>query len=258
MRLSHAAFAVLAATLACTSPTAGTALARGPAQPVVVELFTSEGCSSCPPADAALDRLARDQPVAGAEVIALELHVDYWNYLGWADPFSQAAFSARQRDYGRAFGKRGVYTPQMVVDGQRELVGSRGRDAEDAIGEAARAQKAKVVVTRSGDKVSVAVEGLPVGGSGDAVDVMLAVTESGLSTRVPAGENAGTTVVHGPVVREMRRVGSVAGGTKGLVMVKDVEVNVDPSWRRENLRVVVFVQRQRGMEILGAGVVGMR
>jgi hypothetical protein len=257
MRIAPLALAVLAAAVGMMSPTAaGTALARGPAQPVVVELFTSEGCSSCPPADAVLDRLARDQPVAGAEVIALEMHVDYWNKLGWVDPFSQAAFTARQNEYGRAFAKRGVYTPQLVIDGQRELVGSRGRDAEDAIGEAARLQKARVAVTRSGDKVSVTVEGLPSGG--ETVDVMLAVTEAGLSTRVPAGENAGTTVVHGPVVRELRRVSSVGGNTRGPVMVKDVEVNVDPSWRRENLRVVAFVQRQKGMEILGAGAVSFR
>jgi hypothetical protein len=256
MRLPHLALAALALAFAAVSPAAGTAFARGPAQPVVVELFTSEGCSSCPPADAVLDRLAREQPVAGAEVIALELHVDYWNNLGWVDPFSQAGFTARQNEYTRVMGKRGAYTPQMIVDGQRELVGSRDRDAEDAIADAARATKAKVQVTRNGDKVSIAVDGLPEGS--EAVNVMLAVTESGIASRVRNGENAGTTIAHGPVVRELRRVSSVGGGTRGPILVKDVEVNVDPAWQRENVRAVAFVQRDRTLQILGAGAISLK
>ncbi len=101
------ALAVLGPTLAAAEPR----------PPVLVELFTSEGCSSCPPADAALARLARDPAFAAAEVIPLELHVDYWNQLGWADPFSAPEFTARQEQYARVLGGEGLYTPQMVVDG---------------------------------------------------------------------------------------------------------------------------------------------
>jgi hypothetical protein len=106
--------------------------------PVVVELFTSEGCSSCPPADALLARLDKTQPVEGAEVIPLAMHVDYWNQLGWADPFSSHQFSERQGEYAAAFGKEDVYTPQMVVDGVKEFNGSNSSLARETIGKAAR------------------------------------------------------------------------------------------------------------------------
>lgn len=261
MRLFPALLAALpvaaVAVVAIASLRSGPALAGPPGErsPVVVELFSSEGCSSCPPADAVLARLAREQPVAGAEVIALELHVDYWNSLGWVDPFSSPTFTARQRAYADAFGQRGVYTPQLVVDGAVELVGSNDSGARAAIASAAREAKARVVVTRSNDRVSVAVTD-PNEGTAPA-DLWLAVTEEGLSTAVPRGENRGATLAHAPVVRTLDRVLELAPKTRGS-LVKEVEVTVQPAWRRDALRAVAFVQQRGSLRITGAGAVSLR
>src|SRR5882724_13421492 len=124
------------------------AMAQAPpaATPVLVELFTSEGCSSCPPADLLLQRLQKTQPLKGIQVISLSEHVDYWNQLGWTDPFSSSFFSERQRRYAETFRGDGVYTPQMVVDGRAQLVGSDSQTALRAIAEAAKARKASVVL----------------------------------------------------------------------------------------------------------------
>src|SRR5438128_737063 len=166
--------------------------------PVLVELFTSEGCSSCPPADELLARLEQTQPVPGAEVIALSEHVDYWNHLGWADPYSSAAFSARQNDYARALETDGNYTPQMIVDGRAQFVGSNANRAREAIAAAARDPKAVLTLGVVSQKLAadsttleVRVENLPAGSVDHSCDVLLAVTESGLRSSVSRGEIAG-------------------------------------------------------------------
>ena len=118
-------------------------------QPVVVELFTSEGCSSCPPADALLKQLSEQQSVRGVQIVALEEHVDYWDHLGWKDPYSSSEFSQRQSEYAQVFGTDGVYTPQMIVDGQNEFVGSRSLAAKEAIRKAGNQPKAEIVLVPS-------------------------------------------------------------------------------------------------------------
>src|SRR5271154_3718379 len=169
------------------------------ANPVVVELFTSEGCSSCPPADRLLARLEQTQPVAGAQIIALEQHVDYWNDLGWMDPFSSAQFSERQSNYVRALHANTAYTPQMIVDGATEFVGSSERDALAAIAKSSRTAKATVVLeqrqdSRAGPETAalrVRLEPLANWDAREGADVILAITENGLSSSVTRGENAG-------------------------------------------------------------------
>jgi len=227
--------------------------------PVLVELFTSEGCSSCPPADKVLARLAATQPVAGAEVIPLAFHVDYWNYLGWADPFSSAEFSGRQGEYARAYGKDGVYTPQMIVDGVREFPGGNSRLADESIAAAAKAPKPPVRFERGRPEASgamplgVRIEDLPKTAPGEAAFVLLAVTEGGLLTDVRRGENSGRRLEHVGVVRRLTTLGPAAAG--GGEFAARVSVAVEKGWRRENLRVVVFAQERGSRRILAAGSV---
>ncbi len=219
---------------------------------VLVELFTSEGCSSCPSADRTLSELEATQPVAGAEIIALSLHVDYWNRLGWADPYSSAAYSNRQRRYASALHSSQVYTPQMVVDGDEAFVGSQGATARQKIAAAAARPKATVSLTTttgaSGSvEVHLRVSALPAGTSG--ADVLLAVTENGLTTAVPRGENAGHTLPHRAVVRTLTAVGSVADSG----FDRTVTVKIDPSWQRDKLRLVAFVQAKGEGRVVGVG-----
>ena len=192
--------------------------AQTPGTPVVAELFTSEGCSSCPPADDVLSDLVLHQPVMGVEVLALAEHVDYWDRLGWRDRFSSAAVSARQSDYdARVFRASRVYTPQLVVDGQFELVGSDAAAVRQAIRRAAQMPKAAVRIgaaTRLPDPREALVEvhvdvpaDLALRGT---VDVLVAVAENNLTTDVRRGENGGRTIRHAAVVRSLTTIGALA------------------------------------------------
>jgi hypothetical protein len=223
--------------------------------PVIVELFTSEGCSSCPPADRLVARLDETQPVPGVQAIAMEEHVDYWNQLGWTDPFSSAQFSERQNDYARFLGGDGVYTPQMVVDG---LVGFTGGDSAAAYREiqrAAKNQSARVNLRpvaggRDPRGVELAVE-VRAEREGERADVYLWVTESNLSSDVGRGENAGHTLRHGPVVRSFEIIGAIDARKSGTSNWTR-KVRLLAEWKRENLRAVVFVQERKSRRITGA------
>ncbi|MEM7625402.1 MAG: DUF1223 domain-containing protein [Planctomycetota bacterium] len=171
----------------------------------VVELFTSEGCSSCPPAEVLLNRIDRNARDDNTRVFTLAFHVDYWNRLGWTDPFSDAAYSDRQRDYARALRQRSVYTPQMIVNGTDGFVGSSAPKARRAIGQALDTKPALgigFVAQPIGDNRRLSIDwrldALP-----DNATLNLAITENALSTDVPRGENRGRTLEHDGVVRAL-------------------------------------------------------
>jgi len=209
---------------------------------VLVELFTSEGCSSCPPADAVLARLHREQPVPGVQLIVLSEHVDYWNSLGWKDPFSAALFSDRQGQYSGH-----IYTPQAVVDGRADVLGSDERAIVRAVTAAGREPHGTLRLTATPSGVRIAVTGLS--GHSDA-EVMVAVVEDGLVSQVERGENAGRTLAHTAVVRALQRGGTIPAVADHWT--NEVPVSLDGSWRRP--RVVAFVQDARSRRILAAGV----
>ena len=209
---------------------------------VVVELFTSEGCSSCPPADALLVHLEQ-QPLPDVVIVPLGLHVDYWNELGWKDRFSSHQFTERQNEYARRFGLDSVYTPEIVVDGRFDAVGSDAAEVLQRISQAARARKATVQLACDGSEVKVSVSGATSGGA----QVWLAVTETGLSTNVGAGENSGAQLHHAAVVRSLKLLGT----TKAGEFSARLPLTLSPQWQSAKLRVVVFVQ-DTGGAILGA------
>lgn len=221
---------------------------------VVVELFTSEGCSSCPPADAALSDLVRTQPVPGVQVIALEEHVDYWNRLGWTDPYSSHAFSVRQNEYANSFHASEVYTPQMIVDGRTQFVGSDREAALQAIAHAARTPRASVEITKAasvGGKITlgVKVDSLPPVSRGDKALVYLVITEDGLHSDVRSGENAGRSLNHTGVVRQMTLLGEAQATG---VATASPTVTPASGWNPSHLHAVVFVQEQNSRRMLGA------
>ncbi len=229
------------------------ALATAPSQdpgPVVIELFTSQGCSSCPPADRLLTRLAGDP-----RVIPLSFHVDYWNYIGWTDPFSSKRWSERQEAYARAFRSNRIYTPQLVVSGRTGLNGSDEAGARKRIAEALAAEPAGRVTlavepaqdrlkVKVGAKLSRAVQG--------PLDLWVAVYETGLITKVGAGENSSSTLHNDYVVRRLEKALTLVGSADSAELV----LGLDKRWKRESLGVAAFLQDPKTMVIHGAAVRG--
>ncbi|MGC2695142.1 MAG: DUF1223 domain-containing protein [Candidatus Angelobacter sp.] len=224
----------------------------GPGKAVVVELFTSEGCSSCPPADALLDHLRQDLAGKNIQVIPLGFHVDYWNFQGWKDRFSSAEFTRRQQQYARRMGLDGPYTPQMVVDGASEFVGSDAGQAERVISKSAnQAALAEVALSAKGaDQLKIEVKAP---GAANGARVVLAITEDNLSTKVSAGENDGRELRHAAVVRELRELGTTHDGA----FAAEIPLKLKKDWKPADLRATVFVQEGDAGKVLGAASIAL-
>lgn len=203
--------------------------------PVLVELFTSEGCSSCPPADRLLEVLDKEQPVPGADIVVLSEHVDYWNHIGWTDPFSSGTYSRRQGDYARRFRLDSVYTPQMVVDGRSQFVGSDERIAAGAIAEAAQYPKTGLMLERDGERLRI-MSAAPF--SAD-VDVSVVFAREHAVSKVARGENGGRELRHVSVATGLVHAGSVRRDKLG-----DLRLDARPG-RADGQRTIAFAQEIR-------------
>lgn len=243
--------ATVVSTLAAESPSGSDART-----PVLVELFTSEGCSSCPPADALLQKLDR-QPIAGEDMIVLSEHVDYWNHIGWKDPYSSSYYSDRQRAYARHFGLNDVYSPQMVVDGTSQFVGSDEALADKAF--AKELAKPKIAVRLSVVSVGAAnvllahleTEALQKSFGLHEAEVYVAVALNRAESQVSGGENAGRVLTHTAVVRSIVKVGSVR---QGQAFAHDLKVKLDSGTDNHNLRLVAFVQEPGQGRVIGVAM----
>jgi len=223
----------------------------------IVELFTSQGCSSCPPADRLLSKLAQDPRYQG-KVIPLSFHVDYWNYIGWTDPYSSARWSERQKLYAaRAFHSNRIYTPQVVVNGRAECVGSQESAVLERIANALAAEPAGRVslaldpVTPDGHlRVKLGAKLARAAAAGD-LDLWVALVESGLSTSVKAGENASRVLRNDRVVRRFEKAFSLPGAA-GAEKSGEVVLGLDKSWKSDGLTVAAFLQDPATLAIHGA------
>lgn len=240
-------------TFAASGLAAGLAVAAGPAgaagpgpRPVVVELFTSQGCSSCPPADAFLGELAKR-----SDVVALAFHVDYWDYIGWKDPFGDPLHTARQRAYAARLRQRTIYTPQMVVDGVAHVVGSRRGEVEATIRrrlELGRAERVSIPVEfgrRSDGPVTIVV---PAAATEGPADLLLAAIDREHTTEIRRGENSGRVLADFNVVRSIARIGRWDG--------KELAVTVRPdTWHRGADALVILLQAENHGPVWGVAKV---
>ena len=233
------------------SATPSTASVEG--QPVLVELFTSEGCSSCPPADALLEKMDTMQLTPGAKLIVLSEHVDYWDHDGWKDPNSSSALTERQNDYEAILGEKSAFTPQFVVDGSNGLRQGDPQRMEDTIKKAAATAKVAVRV----DGVSVdagnlrAHIGTDVNSDEHNADVFVAIALDRVESQVLRGENSGRHLVHVAVVQQITKVGKLP---KGKNFDQQVQLKLKPGEDSKNLRIVAFIQEPGPGKVLGAAL----
>src|SRR5258705_6508017 len=219
--------------------------------PVLVELFTSEGCSSCPPADALLAKLDQTQPINGAEIIVLGEHVDYWDGQGWHDRFSSHQYTERQNEYCGRLHVDSPYTPQMIVDGTDQFVGNDAAHAVRAIQHAAQTPKIKLILSKpvvDAQKVSASVSSADAAATKKA-DLYAALVDPKDTTEVRGGENGGRRLQHAGVVRSLQRVGKLkdlGGGPVSFTLTAPADA------KPGEMRIVVFAQESGQGPVLGA------
>lgn len=217
--------------------------------PVLVELFTSEGCSDCPPADSLLGQLDRKQPIAGAQAIVLSEHVTYWNHDGWTDPYSLDAMTERQEAYIRRFGLDSSYTPQMVVDGTAQFVGGNPKALIAAVESAAKSAKEPITIENAKwDHGTVLFTIHGAAHSGSKLFVVLAADAT--HQEVSGGENAGRTLHHVAVVRVMKELGSESADGRPLKLSGGDLNRKDES--DGPVRLVAFLVDRKTGHVLGA------
>jgi hypothetical protein len=249
---SFAFVAILSGVFAFAPNTSSAQTAEANRTPVLVELFTSEGCSSCPPADALLAKLDHVQPVDGAEIIVLGEHVDYWDNQGWHDRFSSHQYTERQSQYCGRLRVEGPFTPQMIVDGTDQFVGNDAGHALRAVQHAAQSPKVKLTLSQpvvDGRKVSASVSALGTTAAQTKGDLYAALVDPTDSTEVRSGENGGHRLQHVGVVRSLQRVGSLKDlGTKPVSFNLTAPGDAKPN----EMRVVVFAQQSGQGPVVGA------
>ena len=225
----------------------------GSNMPVVIELFTSQGCSSCPPADRVLSRIGSE--LAEASVYPLSFHVDYWNYIGWQDPFSSTAWSDRQKQYAAAKNSKRIYTPQLIVSGGKDCVGSKERCVRGAIADAKRSSpRGRVDVEKLRlveDGAALELSLLASGAGEKPLRVMLAVHTSAMRTEVKRGENRGDTLRNDFVVRELLAAMEIPAGSSDAKR-KTLRIPLDKAWGTRALGVTAFLQEEKSLRILNA------
>jgi hypothetical protein len=248
--------------VAMSGMAATTGAPEGERTPVLVELFTSEGCSSCPAADTLLMKLVELQPIPNVEIVPLSLHVDYWDRLGWRDQFSSSAYTARQNAYADAWRSEKVYTPQAVVDGAHEVIGSDFRTMSKLITDSATTPKLAVTVERAPDAApAIRIAIAPRADKADYADatskpltlkgdVLVAITQDGLSSNVQAGENKNRLLSHIAVVRSLDKIGSFNGRD---AFTATRPLSLDKAWPLKTLNAVVIVQDGRSRRVVGVG-----
>jgi len=213
---------------------------------VVLELFTSQGCSSCPAADEQIRNIKRMAQEKNLPVYTMSFHVDYWDQLGWKDCYSDKKFTARQYQYSRAFSKRNIYTPQMVVNGTNEFVGSDGSECQSSIANALQKKQMKSIEFKgsysvSNDKLQVSY-GVEESFNGY---INIALVQNEGEVKIKSGENSGRKITYTNIVRSFKQI-DCRKGKQGLLQIEKPKDLAD-----DNLTVIIYLQNKIDMKILG-------